>query len=316
MPGDLRNTIKRIAATLTDGMLLSGHPDVLPMELDRDFDEIEKLLILEQWPFLRSDLDVSHAQPGGVSHVARKDGKFGGFFITHAFGTIGYLDMMIVSPDFRGSSIARPLYFRTLHELAKNGMQSYVAHTTNDSARVIGLLGFRKTKTTFTLMGLDPQAVDSSLAAAGSESQVCPLAALDEEQVICLDARIFGQRRDSWIKALMSQDSTLVWGLKRDGVLTAVAWLRSRRDNSYCIDGCSSTNPEDLTLLICSLVSAHRHVRLECFVRTGSFLHGVLSVLGFAVPEFFRKIGPLMEWRKGKVGVAGTGTEVQCLMWF
>src|SRR5262245_55854148 len=102
---------------LAGGAFLSGHPDLAEMDLDRDFPEIDRLFTQEEWPFLRADLEASHAQPGATATVARKDGAFAGFFATHAFGDIGYLDMMIIDARFRGRGVARPLYFHTVREL-------------------------------------------------------------------------------------------------------------------------------------------------------------------------------------------------------
>ena len=142
--------LKRLA-----GELFSGSPDLQPMDLDRDWADVERLLIQEEWPFLRSDIEVSHRQPGATSIVARKDGAFAGFFITHAFGNTGYLDMMVIDSEFRKRSIARPLYFRTLKALKKKGIQSFVVHTTNDSSRLIRLLGF-KPGGSYTLLTREP----------------------------------------------------------------------------------------------------------------------------------------------------------------
>src|SRR5262245_20409235 len=103
------------------GTFLSGHPELLPVDLERDYPDIERLFLSDKWPFLRSDVELSHAQPKATGFVARKDGRFAGFFLTHAFDDVGYLDMMIVAPDFRGAGIARPLYFHTVKALRAKG---------------------------------------------------------------------------------------------------------------------------------------------------------------------------------------------------
>ncbi|MCA9572273.1 MAG: GNAT family N-acetyltransferase, partial [Myxococcales bacterium] len=121
--------------------------DVQPLDLDRDWPDIESLLRREEWPFVRADLELGDAQPGQTSFVARRDGRFAGFFTAHLFpgqdGPVGYLDMMVIHPDHRGQTVARPLYLRTLQALHLQGAVGLVVHTTNDSARLIRLLGFQ-----------------------------------------------------------------------------------------------------------------------------------------------------------------------------
>ena len=105
---------------------------VEPMDLARDYAEIDRLFLAEQWPFLRSDLEVSHAQPGAVAFVARRAGAFAGFFATHPFGRVAYLDMMIVAPGFRRSGACRALYVATIPLLevrAISTARGYVALT-------------------------------------------------------------------------------------------------------------------------------------------------------------------------------------------
>ena len=70
----------------------SGAFQVLPLEMDRDYKEIDRLFEAEEWPFIRADLEVSHAQPRSTALVARSGDQMLGFFATHHFGDIGYFE--------------------------------------------------------------------------------------------------------------------------------------------------------------------------------------------------------------------------------
>jgi hypothetical protein len=283
---------------LAGGAFLSGHPDLEEMDLDRDFAEIDRLFIQEEWPFLRADLEASHAQPRATAYVARKDGAFAGFFATHAFGDIGYLDMMIISARFRGRGIARPLYFRTLRELRRKGARAFVVHTTNDSTRLIRLLGFRAGQT-FTLLARDPVGKGGRAPETGKR-----------DELVRLDAEVFGLERPEWIDALHAQPSTRFFAT--DG---ASVCLRARKNGAVCLDMANGRSFEPLGTLIDEVLASHADRRIECFVKTGSELHRRLEARDFAVPEFFKAIGPLVEWRKGPVGDVGASPRIQCLSW-
>ena len=55
---------------------------------------------------------------------------------------------------------------------------------------------------------------------------------------------------------------------------------------------------------------------LDCFVRKGSPLESLLLRHGFSMPDFFREIGPLVEWRRGETGDLGRSPRIQTLSWF
>jgi hypothetical protein len=189
------------------------------LDLDRDYPEIERLPASGQWPFLRSDLEVSHRQPGATAFVARKEGSFGGFFLTHTFGHVGYLDMMITAREVRKRGVARPLYFRTVRELKRKGVRSFVVHTTNDSARLIRLLGFRPGRS-FTLLARDP-------GAAEAPGELVDAPPARRAEVVELDREAFGMARPEWINALLREPSTRCRGLEREGRLVVMALATS-----------------------------------------------------------------------------------------
>lgn len=116
-------------------------PDLSPLDLDQHWPEVEHLLREEEWPFVRADLEVGHAQP--------VDGACAGFFAAHRFGSVGYLDMMIVAADHRHGTVAQALYLVGTDALAETS--GTVVHSTNDSARIIRLLGFSPGQT-FSLL--------------------------------------------------------------------------------------------------------------------------------------------------------------------
>jgi GNAT superfamily N-acetyltransferase len=302
--------LKKLTAELTDGQFLSGHPEIDPFEMERDYPEVEALLRLEQWPFVRGDIEASHAQPRATSFVARKDGRFAGFFLTHAFGDVGYLDMMIVAPEFRGRGVARPLYFRTVHALQRTGVTGLVVHTTNDSAGLIRLLGFTPGRT-FTLLARDGAGGLGPLS-----SDLVRLDPADRAAVVTLDAAVFGRRRETWIAALFRQRGPRFLGLEENGAPAAALALRPRTGGALCLDLVSASEDGAQDRLVERVLARQGDFRFECFARVGSRLEAQLRAHGFAEPDFFRAIGPLVEWRRGRTEGAGNSDRMQCLSWF
>ena len=86
---------------------LKASLEIKEMDLERDYSGIAKLFEREEWPFLRGDLEISHSQPKATSFVAYKIKNLAGFFATHNFRDIGYLDMMIIAPEYRKDGAAR-----------------------------------------------------------------------------------------------------------------------------------------------------------------------------------------------------------------
>jgi GNAT superfamily N-acetyltransferase len=302
-----RSAVKAWSVLFSDGMALSVMPEIDELVLDRDFADIDRLFDLEEWPFVRADLEISHAQPRAVALVARKNGEFAGFYTAHHFGDVGYLDMSIVAPAFRRRGVGRPLHTRAVREMKKKGIRSFVVHTTNDSAAIIWILGFTRGQT-FTLLARDPT------GPAGPP--VVKLGPSDLEGLVSLDAEVFGVRRDPWIAGLMDQPTTQFYGLRRGGQLAASLCLRARKNGALCLDAANARSFDDLEALVLEIVRAHADRRLECFVRDGAKLDACLRREGFVVPDFFRAIGPVTEWRKGETGQAGRTPLVQCLSWF
>ncbi len=306
----ISSALKLWSVLFSDGTVLSARPDILPMDLERALAAVARMLMLEQWPFVRADLEISHAQPRSVAFVARKDGRFAGFYMAHHFGDVGYLDMSIIAPEFRGKGVSRPLHVAVMRALAARRMTSFVVHTTNESAPMIEILGFDRGQT-FTLLARDPQTSPDAASAAPS-----PLGLEHERALVELDAEVFGVARPTWIGGLLRQPSTRFYGTFRGGDLVASIATRARRGGAICLDGANARSASDLADLTRTVCEAHRDRRIECFVRDHAALDAELRGLGFAVPTFFVAIGPLIEWRKGKSGIVGRTPRTECLSWF
>lgn len=267
------------------------------MDLDRDWPGIERLLKIEEWPFIRADLEISHSQDRAIGLVVRVGDQVKGFFTVHNFGDIAYLDMIILEQGMRRKvAVSRELWKEAKRRIKEKGLKAMLAHCTNDSSPLLRFLGFRRSER-FTLVRRDetatrPTEIVDSLARLGSN---------DLEQLIELDAQVFGMRREAWIRGLLAQDSTTFIGDFDQDKLMASLCLRQRQDNALCLDGANSLDYDRLASLIDRTVAAMPHKKFECFVRTDSRLHHHLLAQGFYVPEFFKPIGPLDELSKGPV---------------
>ena len=88
-----------------------------------------------------------------------------------------------------------------------------------------------------------------------------------------------------------------------------------RREGAVALDTVNVDDPADLEALLTPVLEAERGP-LECFAREGSPLSTLLAGRGFEMPEFFRVIGPLVEWRQGPAANIGLSDRVQSLNWF
>lgn len=286
-----------------------GSYKIQPLNLDRDYPGIEKLFEQENWPFLRSDLEVSEAQPKSVGFVARNGEEVLGFFTAHHFGEVGYLSMIIVVDHARASLIGQRLYTKTIRQMKKHGLRGTVVHSTNDSYRLFQLLRFQAGET-FTLLGRDP---------TNNADDAPPLQSFlidDADAIIALDAAVFGVPRESWLRTLLAQPSTKFFGIRENSELLASLCLRPRKQNAFCLDSVNATDFSHTKRLLDVVLDGCHDQRIECFARTGSPLHEYLLANGAEIPEFFHAIGPLVEWRKGETGNIGASPHIQCLSWF
>ena len=287
--------------------VLTGEIKLSALDLDRDFAGVDRLLEAEEWPFSRSDLEISHSQPKSTSYVARKGERLVGFFTTHNFGDIGYLDMMIVEPEYRKYGVAKALYLKTMLEMKRKGIHKYVVHTTNDSAPMIRFLRFRSS-CDFTLVGREPGRLEGPFS-----DSIVSLGIDDFEQLVEMDSRSFGMSRPEWVRALLEQDEVKFFGLREGDELLASLCLRPRKAGALCIDGVNGAELADIERLTRAVLGLHSDRRIECFVKTDSGFHQLLASHDFVVPDFFLEIGPLVEWQKGDITDLGGGAH--CLTW-
>jgi len=289
----------------------TGSFEILPLDMERDYEDIDGLFELEEWPFIRADLEVSHGQPRATALVARSPEQLLGFFATHHFGNIGYLDMMIVDPKARVSRIAIKLYMGVTRQMKRKGINGWVAHSTNDSYRMFKLMRYTQGQS-FTLLARDPRSAESTLV----ELESLRLGSADHDQLVALDRDVFGLARVDWVNALLEQPSARFYGRKIAGKLVASVCVRKRRGNAVCLDAVNGRSMQDLAPLLETAVDGLAGQRLECFAKTGSALHDYLLEKQFSVPTFFKEIGPLVEWRKGDTGEVGLSERVLSLSWF
>ncbi len=302
--------LKRLSGVVSDGMLFSGRPHIVAMDLERDFPEIDRIFQQEEWPFVKSDLEVSIEQPRAAAYVARKAGKFAGFFAAHDFGDVGYLNMMIIAQDFRNKGVARPLYFRVIRELKNRGIKSLALYATRDSTRIVRLLGFHRGQT-FTLLAKDPNQHEPDTSVTLEELSYKHL-----DEIVNLDAAVFGVARPAWVGSLLRRRSNQFYGVREDGRLLASVCIRPRKDDALCIDMTNATDFQYLDRLLGGVLSRYRNRSVMCFVKTDGKLHEYLVDRGFSIPGFFEPVGPLTEWTKGNIRNVGRSNLVQCLSWF
>jgi len=299
---------------LLDAGLMTGTDHgftIEALDLHRDWAGVNRLLEIEEWPFIRADLEVSESQPRSIGLVARDNaqGHVIGFFTIHHFDDVGYLDLTIIDPAHRRNlALGNEMWKRAKVEMRRAGFTSQIAHCTRSTSRFLQLLGFRA-GTRFRLLRKDEQGDVAPLELAQR------ISAGDLQALVALDADVFGASRAGWLRVLAGQPTASLFGRFESGRLAASACLRGRRENGLCIDSCNARSFADMRPLLDDILRSFPHKRLECFVREGSDLECYLEDNGFYVPGFFREIGPLIEFRAGRRHEIGVGPDVRTLSW-
>lgn len=280
--------------------LVPGAVETVLLDLDKHWPDVERLMRMEEWPFVKADLELGDAQPGETSFIAKRDGRVAAFFTAFMFGHIGYLDMFVIDPEFRGTGIARPLYFRVIQAMQDAGAKGLVAHTTNDSARLIKLMGFKPGRS-FTMYVRPPGPAPAGPA----------LTRPDVAQYQALDTRIFGVARPAWT-GFLANDPRVDLVAHGDAIVA----LRPKFGEGFTLDQMLAPNPDDIAPLVDGIIAKHGAAGpLMVSCTTGGALERILVERGFSVPDFFVPIGPLIEWRDGDTEPVGRSEAIQSLLW-
>jgi hypothetical protein len=126
-----------------------------------------------------------------------------------------------------------------------------------------------------------------------------------------LDRSIFGIDRPHWT-GFLAADTRVDLVAHGD----AMAAMRPRIGGGYSLDHFLAPNPADLVSLVDGIVAKYgASGPLTAFAATDGVLEGLLAERGFAVPEFFVPIGPLVEWRDGNTEPVGRSEHIHTVLW-
>ena len=181
----------------------------------------------EEWPFVRQDVrSVPRAAFVDVLRRAQRRPVRG--VLHHAQLRMHRLSGHDDHPSgVSPGRVARPLYFKTINAMRRKGLRGQVVHTTNDSARLIRLLGFRPGDS-FTLLVRDPgRWMQMRRTLWPWVWRTNPLSSTWTQS--------FGQRRP-WIGAMLRQGEAHFYGVRKDSWLVAMLALRPRWDSALCLD--------------------------------------------------------------------------------
>lgn len=156
-------------------------------------------------------------------------------------------------------------------------MKAAVVHATNDSARFFRLIGFEPGQD-FTLVAREPNETTDT-----GPRKLCGKHDIDFDELLHHDAAMFGMERRDWQLALYSHESIDFRGLRENGALVGSVCIRPRRGGALCLDQVNVKNPRYLRALIEPLLAEYAERRIECFVKTSSDLHELLTENGFTV---------------------------------
>lgn len=135
------------------------------------------------------------------------------------------------------------------------------------------------------------------------------------DEIVGLDIDLFGVARRDWVQHLYDDDDVVMMGFKKKGKLIASLALRPRKDRVLALDMCNGVEFADISSLIHVVMVMNSGKTFQCFARTGSKLHKMLTSLDFEVPAFFQPIGPLVEYRLGDTGAIGTSDRCITMSW-
>lgn len=268
------------------------------LDLEKHWSGINTLLRKEDWPFILDDFKVSHIQEKSLGLVVVDNDVVVGFFTLHNFSTIAYHDLFIIEKEYRKDITS---FLKIMMEIKKhlkfNGLTTEVAHCTKDSSAFVKFLGF-KPRAEYLLL----RKLASGKENLKNNSGVVELSNKNKLEIIELDKQTFGIDRKKWISDLLDMQSTKFYGLFNNDKLDTFLVLRKRYGNSYTFDTLSGCNTlRKLELVSHVIDNLNVDFDIDTFVLKGSILEKHLILNGFSQPEFFKDIGPLVEYVKGNV---------------
>ncbi len=300
--------LKRLSGTIADGQWFSGRPDVASLDLDRDWGDIHALLEQDGLGHGQQDVAGWLAVDGAVGLVARKEGRFAGFFVGHPVGHVAHVDVVAVAPEFRRSSIARPLYFRGVNALKVGGARGFVAHAREEPGRLLELLGYRRTATFHMLQ----QEVGEVTVAGGHRGELVDEHEMTVDEIAALDAAVFGADRMAFLQHLFYRDDTEIYGFRKKGEIIAFI-VFERADDGLVVRVAAGREFRDISNLLHVAMVMNSGRRIRCLVRQGSKLDAMFESLDFEPPE---GDAPIHEYRLGDTAGVGDGEGVLQLSWW
>lgn len=274
---------------------------------------VEELLKAHDWPFTKHDFDLYLKQSKSFGYVALKYSRVIGFFIGHSFSNIAYLSMIIIDKDERNNtSVIRRLWALVRSDVNALRLDCFVAHCTKMSRPLLEFYGFSRERE-FNYM-----IRDVSDDFQFDESSELDFSIIDNEHLndlLDLDASVFGEPRVEWVSSLLSQQSTKFYGYFQQGELISSVCVRTRSKNSICFDACCADHIDHLSGLLCYLTAKYQTEKIECFPKLDSDLENQLFEYGFYVPDEFKDKGPLVELRKGMPYKLGTSKIMRTMSW-
>lgn len=185
-----------------------------------DLPKVLEIINAEGWNYTIVELErMLRLDPGG-SFLAEMDGPVG-VVTSVSYSRTGVIGHLVVSRHVRGRRIGRALMERVLEYLDSMGVESTLVFATEEGVPLYRKLGFRATRDVFCLNAHLPAQVPSV-----STSHVRRYEDRDHEQVLTIDARLFGDDRTKLMNLLLSENLDQTYVIEAGGTISGYVMAR------------------------------------------------------------------------------------------
>jgi GNAT superfamily N-acetyltransferase len=245
-----------------------------------DIDGGHALSVDSGWNQVPADWHLMLGHGEGIA-VSAPDGTLAATALTHGFGTVGWISMVLVARAYRRRGIATDLIARCVSILQAKGMTPGLDAT--EAGRMV-----------YEPLGFQPvYALSRRYAAAVRDieapADVRPATPTDFDEVAAYDARVFGLDRAHILRHLLARAPALAHVVERGGVVRGVVLGRNGRQATQI----GPLLADDAEAAIALARAALRNVRGPVYIDSlddQRALNDFLATRGFAIQRGFTRM--------------------------
>lgn len=247
---------------------------------ERDIDFVHEATQREQWGYTRRDIERSlEYEPTGCFVAEHTKQKVGQVF-TISYGELGWIGLLIVTPEHRGKGIGTRLMKKATNYLKEKGTKTIGLDAAEKAVPLYERFGFRKA---YDSLRFQKQQTLNKQQEPPTQN-VFPLKKGDFKAVTRFDQRFFGANRTRVLQGVYKDFEDQCWVAKRNH--RVLGYIMNRKDGNVCRIGpwvCLPKHVETAKALLETCISALKAESLD--IRIG------VSATNFDAMELVESLG-------------------------